>query len=52
LLFFYWFILPNWYISSMPRLARIDIAGLLQHVIVRGIERRDILIDDIDRQTA
>jgi hypothetical protein len=34
----------------MPRLARLDIAGLLQHVIVRGIERRDIFIDDIDRQ--
>jgi len=28
----------------MPRLARLDIAGLLQHVIVRGIERRDILM--------
>jgi hypothetical protein len=34
----------------MLRLARLDIAGLLQHVIVRGIERRDSLIDDIDRQ--
>lgn len=34
----------------MPRLARLDIAGLLQHVIVRGIERRDIFVDDIDRQ--
>jgi REP element-mobilizing transposase RayT len=34
----------------MPRLARLDITGLLQHVIVRGIERRDIFIDDIDRQ--
>jgi REP element-mobilizing transposase RayT len=34
----------------MPRLARLDIAGLLQHVIVRGIERRDIFNDDHDRQ--
>lgn len=34
----------------MPRLARLDIAGLLQHVIVRGIERRDIFNDDNDRQ--
>lgn len=34
----------------MPRLARLDIAGLLQHVIVRGIERRDIFNDDYDRQ--
>jgi REP element-mobilizing transposase RayT len=33
----------------MPRKARIDIPGLLQHVIVRSIERRKIFIDD-DRQ--
>ena len=33
----------------MPRHARIDIPGLLQHVIVRGIERRDIFLDDNDR---
>jgi len=35
----------------MPRTARIDIPGLLQHVIVRGIERRDIFIDDNDRRS-
>ena len=34
----------------MPRLARIDIPGLLQHVIVRGIERRNIFNDDHDCQ--
>lgn len=34
----------------MPRLARLDISGLLQHVIVRGIERRNIFNDDHDRQ--
>jgi len=34
----------------MPRAARLDIAGLLQHVIVRGIEKRDIFLDDDDRQ--
>jgi REP element-mobilizing transposase RayT len=34
----------------MPRTARIDIPGLLQHVIVRGIERRDIFLDDVDRR--
>lgn len=34
----------------MPRLARLDISGLLQHVMVRGIERRDIFNDDHDRQ--
>lgn len=33
----------------MPRHARIDIPGLLQHVIVRGIERRKIFLDDDDR---
>lgn len=34
----------------MPRKARIDMPGLLQHVIVRGIERRDIFLDDDDRR--
>jgi REP element-mobilizing transposase RayT len=34
----------------MPRTARIDIPGLLQHVIVRGIERRDIFLNDDDRR--
>jgi REP element-mobilizing transposase RayT len=34
----------------MPRLARLDIPGLLQHVIVRGIEGRDVFNDDGDRQ--
>lgn len=33
----------------MPRQARLDIPGLLQHVIVRGIERGTIFFDDIDR---
>lgn len=35
----------------MPRVARLDIAGVLQHVIVRGAERRDIFLDDQDRQS-
>jgi hypothetical protein len=30
----------------MPRSARLDMPGLLQHVIVRGIERRKIFLDD------
>ncbi|WP_298433620.1 transposase [Geobacter sp.] len=34
----------------MPRSARIDIPNLLQHVIVRGIEKRDIFNDDDDRR--
>lgn len=34
----------------MPRISRIDAPGLLQHVIVRGIEKRVIFIDDEDRQ--
>ena len=33
----------------MPRTARIDIPGVLYHVIVRGIERRAIFADDDDR---
>lgn len=33
----------------MPRQPRIDIPGLLQHVIVRGIERTEIFRDDEDR---
>lgn len=33
----------------MPRSARIDIEGLLQHVMVRGIEKRDCFFDDRDR---
>ena len=34
----------------MPRHARIDIPGLLHHVIVRGIEKRPIFLDDQDRE--
>jgi putative transposase len=35
----------------MPRGARLDVPGFLQHVIVRGIEKRDIFYDDQDRQS-
>src|SRR5919198_4259249 len=34
----------------MPRTRRLDIPDLLQHVIVRGIERRDIFLGDTDRE--
>ncbi len=34
----------------MPRKPRIDIPGLLYHVMVRGIERRDIFKTDKDRE--
>jgi len=34
---------------SMPRKARIDAPGALHHIICRGIERRKIFDDDIDR---
>ena len=34
----------------MPRQARLDAPGLLQHVIGRGIERRKIFKDDHDRE--
>jgi len=33
----------------MPRVARIDTPGLLNHVMIRGIERRKIFSDDKDR---
>jgi len=35
----------------MPRLARLDTPGLLQHVMTRGIERRKIFRDDKDRKS-
>jgi len=34
----------------MPRQARLDVPGLLQHVMARGIERRNIFKDDKDRE--
>ena len=34
----------------MPRQPRLDLPGLLQHVIARGIERRSIFDDDRDRE--
>lgn len=34
----------------MPRKARIDAPGALHHIIVRGIERRKIFLDDQDRE--
>jgi len=34
----------------MPRQRRIDIPGLLQHVIFRGVARSDIFLDDEDRE--
>ncbi len=35
----------------MPRLARLDAVGVLQHVMVCVIEKRDILLDDKDRHS-
>ena len=35
----------------MPRTARIDIPGILQHIIVRGIEKCDIFLNDDDRDS-
>lgn len=34
----------------MPRQPRLDAPGAIQHVIVRGIEKRDIFIDEDDRR--
>ena len=33
----------------MPRKSRIDASGALHHIIVWGIERRKIFLDDADR---
>ena len=35
----------------MPRQPRLDVPGLLQHVMARGIERRNIFNDDKDRKS-
>jgi len=34
----------------MPRLARLDAPGVLHHVMIRGIERREICRDNKDRE--
>jgi hypothetical protein len=34
----------------MPRQARLDAPGTLHHVIIRGLERRAIVKDDVDRE--
>ncbi len=34
----------------MPRTARIDAPGVLHHVMIRGIERRNIFHDNNDRE--
>ena len=34
----------------MPRQARLDRPYVLHHVIVRGIERRDIFVDEADKE--
>ena len=35
----------------MPRSARLDAPGVLHHVMIRGIERRDIFDDNNDPKT-
>jgi len=34
----------------MPRQPRLDIPNVLHHIIVRGIEKRDIFADDADKE--
>jgi hypothetical protein len=36
---------------DMPRQARLDAAGTLHHIILRGIEKRVIFDADLDRET-
>jgi putative transposase len=38
-------------IGLIPRQSRLDAAGALHHVIIRGIERRGIFLDDEDRDS-
>ena len=35
----------------MPRRARLDAAGTLHHIILRGIEKGQIFDDDLDRES-
>ena len=35
----------------MPRQARIDAPGAIQHIIIRGIERKNIFRDTVDKDT-
>jgi putative transposase len=35
----------------MPRRARLDALGTFHHVIVRGIEKRQVVRDDCDRDS-
>ncbi len=44
-------LLHLWHPRVMPRQVGIDAPGALHHIICRGIERRDIFQDDVDRQT-
>ncbi len=39
-----------WWLVEMPRQARLDAHGILHHVMVRGLERRPIFRDDVDRR--
>lgn len=34
----------------MPRSARLDAPGVMHHIMIRGIERRKIFLDDQDRE--
>lgn len=36
--------------SAVPRRPRVDAPGLIHHVFVRGIDRRDLFLDDRDRR--
>jgi REP element-mobilizing transposase RayT len=36
-------------VTGTPRKSRIDGPGALHHIMVRGIERRAIFLDDVDR---
>ena len=37
-------------LREMPRQARLDVAGTLHHIMLRGIEKKQIFDDDLDRE--
>ena len=38
-------------VKEMPRQARLDVAGNLHHIILSGIEKRQIFDDDLERES-
>jgi putative transposase len=37
-------------VRGMPRRAKLDVAGTLHHIMLRGIEKKEIFEDALDRE--